>query len=439
MRLLQGTCLAVLAANSVLGISLFDTRASQNGTAIIADSGRKEESCTGQRCDASPLHLLQRSMTLTKAHRHSGDSQAFASTKNVGLAIGADENFQRVYAQHIQSLRCYAAQQEYDFHLLGPDGYSQSCGDDKVPMMFRKHCIMKEFLKTTPAGYSLVVLDADVHAGVLSRGLEKWLLKDVDLSFYMRCTLDEIMSGNYIVRNTPFALKFLEEWAKYFDKRPSGFSSADNGALHPAIVSTLLTGGEIPESKLEDAKQCIAKYHNLVTDVQNLEPYWDFTKTCTRALGQPRVWLVNSSSSNADSDSRGGIAIWPRYSFFVVDGMYINNKFSEDAGPVMHHGVKNATMMSELHYTDVDRCELRKDMHISRDEMGQNLLVSARGYGEANREKHWHVLGKSCPQCIETCLPNFSCRPLEHCEIPTIDGGKPDGPVPASCSKQVGL
>ena len=34
-----------------------------------------------------------------------------------------------------------------------------------------------------------------------------------------------------MVRNTPFARDFLMRWAKYYDQRPSGFSSADNGAI----------------------------------------------------------------------------------------------------------------------------------------------------------------------------------------------------------------
>ena len=38
-------------------------------------------------------------------------------------------------------------------------------------------------------------------------------------------------SGNYMVRNTPFSRDFLMRWAKYYDRRPKGFSSADNGAI----------------------------------------------------------------------------------------------------------------------------------------------------------------------------------------------------------------
>ena len=39
------------------------------------------------------------------------------------------------------------------------------------------------------------------------------------------------VTGNYMVRNTEFSRDFLMRWAKYYDQRPSGFSSSDNGAI----------------------------------------------------------------------------------------------------------------------------------------------------------------------------------------------------------------
>ena len=47
-------------------------------------------------------------------------------------------------------------------------------------------------------------------------------------------------SGNYMVRNTPFSRDFLMRWAKYYDRRPKGFSSADNGAIQ--LVAPGLNG-----------------------------------------------------------------------------------------------------------------------------------------------------------------------------------------------------
>lgn len=41
--------------------------------------------------------------------------------------------------------------------------------------------------------------------------------------------------GNYMVRNTPFARDFLMRWAQYYDEKPSGFSSSDNGAIQLVV------------------------------------------------------------------------------------------------------------------------------------------------------------------------------------------------------------
>merc|ERR1719265_1453572 len=122
----------------------------------------------------------------------------------------------------------------------------------------------------------------------------------MDVQLYMRCAFDEIMAGNYMVRNTPLGRRFLEEWSDYQDKKPPGFASDDNGAIHPLVMDWLLKSGEMPEVNVKDAKACIHKYENNLTvnvdiALQN-EPYrgnyWDFSVTCLRALGQGREWKV---------------------------------------------------------------------------------------------------------------------------------------------------
>jgi hypothetical protein len=52
------------------------------------------------------------------------------------------------------------------------------------------------------------------------------------------------LSGNYIASNKPWVLEFLRYWAHFRFRQPSGFSSADNGALHLALLEIL----ELPET-----------------------------------------------------------------------------------------------------------------------------------------------------------------------------------------------
>merc|ERR1719247_1731974 len=98
----------------------------------------------------------------------------FAETSNpkhVGLVVIADRHHIEIQQKHIKSIKCYAERQQYDFFVL--DTKSDACPHPEF--FFKKHCLVREFLMTKPEGYQLLVLDGDVHVGVLDRSLDKWL------------------------------------------------------------------------------------------------------------------------------------------------------------------------------------------------------------------------------------------------------------------------
>lgn len=170
----------------------------------------------------------------------------------VGLVIMADQNFQGKYTSQIQSIRCYAQQQGYDLWLL--NGSFPRCVAFRSDFFYLKHCAVAELLETRPERYTAVVLDADVVAVVLDRGLERWLHSPGELQFYQRIAGPEVMAGNYLARNVPWVREFLRRWALLRSRKPPGFSSADNGALHVALVNIL---------ELEGAEHVSALYSNL--------------------------------------------------------------------------------------------------------------------------------------------------------------------------------
>jgi len=72
---------------------------------------------------------------------------------------------------------------------------------------------------------------------------------DADLTFYKRNWNMEVTAGNYMARPTRAAVNFLRHWASFEHRRPSGFSSADNGALPVALADKLIFANSAVSAK----------------------------------------------------------------------------------------------------------------------------------------------------------------------------------------------
>eukprot|EP00927_Polykrikos_kofoidii_P030954 TRINITY_DN26624_c0_g1_i1.p1 TRINITY_DN26624_c0_g1~~TRINITY_DN26624_c0_g1_i1.p1 ORF type:complete len:632 (-),score=128.21 TRINITY_DN26624_c0_g1_i1:59-1693(-) len=325
----------------------------------------------------------------------------FAVVKT-GVVIVADGEFGKRYRVQMKTIRCFTSRHGYDFWILKPGTYS-AC-NRFYGFFFQKHCIVSEFLATQQPDYVVVVLDADVVAVVLERGLEQWLTIDADLQFYERAWVEEIAAGNYIARNTQFARSFLLKWAEFQFRQPTGFSSADNGAIHLHVLETL---------KIPGTEVCEALYKSLIALSDDLDPYFNFVNCTKKLLGPPRHWKVEGG---------GTLIIWPRLHFFVVDGFMISWFASVFHGPVMHHGLKTEADVTRLHYKSVDRCKLKGVRLKTGDEFSRTVYMIVKG------KKSLYPQGRPCPQCIDYCMEDFSCRPLRFDEkpLPRSDEGCPD-------------
>jgi len=337
---------------------------------------------------------------------HDDDDEALAAPRcpgfveegrRIAIVLLGDTRFQAKYKTQIQSLKCFADGHGYELRILLGNEY-EACKNYR-DYFFRKHCTVAEWLESQPATLVAAIVDADVVAAVLERGLEKWANHPADVQLYQRCLLPEIMAGNYMVRNTPFSRTFLRNWAKYNFEMPKGFSSSDNGAIHLVVQDTV---------QVLNFPKCKKLYRGLDKPVTDLTTYFQFVKCTTDALGPPRDWR-----------SRGGIvAVWPRFNFWAADGVYMSKAASREIGPLLHHGIKDSKDVTGHYYKNVSACVQNTENVIkSAAEIGIHAINLARGY------KEYFPQGKDCPgtairQCPERCLGTFSCWPLGDQEKP---------------------
>ncbi|CAJ1436648.1 unnamed protein product [Effrenium voratum] len=311
---------------------------------------------------------------------------------------------------------------------------------------YLKHCAVAEFLETQKEGrlgsdrYSAVVLDADVVAVALDRPLDFWLSSKSDLQFYERIAGPEVMAGNYIARNVPWVREFLRHWALLRSRKPPGFSSADNGALHVMLINALELDGaaQAPRFRRDFAAISVTELYTNLTETQlqlpaatvnDLAPYWSFVRAAQKVLGPPRTWSLTSTAFGR----RHGclwrsceLAVWPRMSFFVDDGVYLEQKASGLVGPIMHHGIKDAK--------SVWSCMINApEALVDASSMGQVAWRVAAPRTRANRlggfarvvmvgYPELYPQGSGCigPQCAEACVSNFTCSPLGDFDEPLM-------------------
>ncbi|VDO86724.1 unnamed protein product [Heligmosomoides polygyrus] len=136
------------------------------------------------------------------------------------------------YKTALNSVKCYALQNDYEFILKSDEGYEGLCR--QRDFFFKRHCIVANILESHDFEW---ILFTDTDIGVVNEKIriEKYIKDDAHIIFYDRIFNFEIMAGSYLAKKSNFSITFLRGWANYEKKIPPRFSGSDNGAIHVRI------------------------------------------------------------------------------------------------------------------------------------------------------------------------------------------------------------
>lgn len=328
----------------------------------------------------------------------------------IGLATVADKKHQSKFGISIASQRCYAKRHGYHFEVIDPVEY-RSCAKFR-DFFFRKHCSVARFLEKQQDDYILFVFDGDNPVVWMERSLEHWLVEvsATDVVLYERWMNNEIMAGNYAVRNSQFGIDFLDGWAAFEEELPkSGYHSSDNGAIHLHLLRAL---------GLRNEKPCTQHWSHLGSDKNFMDEYYAFV-SCTRlVMGAPRRWKIAGTPR---------ITILPRGHAWAIDGGDADSKVSS-VGAISHHGQKTEVNYRQYFQDDFMKsggtnCEamIRDGFFVDADAYGQSLWEKLKARTEGALLDWTRQHAPPWDFLYLTCMKSLSCRPLDdEEELPVL-------------------
>jgi hypothetical protein len=319
----------------------------------------------------------------------------------IHIAVVSDENAQRYYQQHGKTVLCYAHRQGYHFTFLDPNIYYRC--SSIVNFFFRKHCSVMMYLIQNPDIQWLLVLDGDTFVVNATKTLESFIPKDplIHVVHYERFWYNEIMAGNYLIRNHPWSLLYLQKWVEFFKKVPkAAFHNHDNGALHLHFLDMV--------GKLHDEmyQTCLALYKK----ARDVREYMIFVSCTKCVLRGQKLFAHVILHRRGHSFCRDTMPENKIHQFdFMIHGYKGNpNDFFDEPGD-------SSTCINDANWTP----KIRQSLIVSDLSMAKKLM------------REWDELASTRnPESV--AYPDIAdCWP--HCE-PEITGAKLDSYTAVLCN-----
>ncbi|KHN77732.1 hypothetical protein Tcan_05709 [Toxocara canis] len=225
---------------------------------------------------------------------------------------------ERLYGVAVSSVRCYCASTNYELKIVdvfNDTRVNQQCSS-YASVFFQKHCAAAAYLNETDW---MLVIDADTGVVNPNHCIEEYIDDRVNLLFYERFFNWEIMSGNYLARNSEYTRMFLMRWADYQFLELGGFwwKGFDNGALHAVFLDALFS------RESQEYKNCEAAWY----ESDGYETYMQFVICVRTYLGAQRLWP-------------GKIRLLRRAHGMARDWLYSDDEWCE--ADFMFHGWKHS-------------------------------------------------------------------------------------------------
>lgn len=268
------------------------------------------------------------------------------------------------YKENLNSFKCYAGRHRYKILAFGDDGSYfahppqssrlqnerlRKCHQKVSDFFLRKQCFVLETLNELPDGEILAVLDADSY--IINQTYPIAPFAKGAVTHYERFQSGEIMAGNYLLRNSPFARWYLTEWVSFdpFLSR-GGIPNRDNGALM-ALLAEVVQASRGNEGDSEPCWGALQQATTTSPSSNRWAGYDEAIASCKKLIYQDS----RRDHPGARTLLEGKIVIIDRGNAFAVDAnlFFVGDSPTPSHGRVVGpstfilHGIKDAEKLGD--------------------------------------------------------------------------------------------